>query len=549
MNGIENNEIENQVLGRLACYGKIGLLIEDAPDAKLRTAREIYAADGLPRWWLHCEDVESGGDAVGALARAVLDGEPSWARGLPAVLVADRYLKTTRSSNQVVPWDDQKRGCPAMIDTVTRLQSSGAVAVATVTSYFNPQGTPSGIHWQPRHHEPLFQLRRKMKPALLAFGPAEEAAVQSRLSAPAGLNEEELDEAACRSRLWASALEDLAAAFRPDSACIRILFTGAGASFANHPLAPGIPPTWFLLDWASWCVCNWEGQSMREPTWPLSSAEEKASQSNVLHGSVRTIQALLDNFIEKRSARQLQWTLEELFRDSRDNRSRLDDFVNAFRQALQRYDHDFPYHTWLLGQLPWTLIATTNFDSFHERAASSAASTLEDPDASEKARRLGDVLDDTYTKAARRSRDPIPRAGLFKPYGSLMRIGPLALTKENFWDLSEPFEKVLDSIIAGSRDAAWLVVVGQSLASDALTAMLERLLQRHRQREIRVFWVDPSCCRLNRHPNANARFLERFEDVLRSGVLPAGNHRVYPLPAQALDFAYDLWGRWKRRQR
>ena len=36
MNGIENNEIENQVLGRLACYGKIGLLIEDAPDAKLR---------------------------------------------------------------------------------------------------------------------------------------------------------------------------------------------------------------------------------------------------------------------------------------------------------------------------------------------------------------------------------------------------------------------------------------------------------------------------------------------------------------------------------
>jgi hypothetical protein len=544
--------IKDQVISRLFCYGKIGLLIEDAPDAQLRTAREMYAADGLPQWWLHWEDIESGKEALEALARAVLDGDPAWAQGLHAVVVIDRYLKRTSSSNQVVPWDDPAKGSAEMKNTFVRLRSSSAVSVATVTSYFNPQDTPRGIAWKPRHHEPLFQLRREMKSALLAFGPVERAPAEGRLRAPDGLSEEELEEAACRSRLWESTLDDLAAAFgRPEPACTRILFTGAGASLANHPLAPGIPPTWFLLDWASWCVCTRDGRSVREPTWPLTSAEETASQatgSRRPEKRVRTIRELLDQFAGDASARHLQWSLEELFKDRRDNHFRLDDFVNAFRQALQRYDHDYPYHTWLLSHLPWTLIATTNFDGFHEKAAASVASTLARPDTAERARRLGDVLElATRTGPARaRRRDPIPRAGLFKPYGSLMRIGPLALTQEDFWDLSRPFEKVLDSMIAKSEEAAWLVVVGQRLASDALTAMLEGLFQRHRRRELRVVWVDPFCCQLDRHPNANARFLGRFEDVLRGDAPPSERHRVYPLPCRALDFAYDLWGRWQR---
>jgi len=161
--------IADQVIGRLFCYGKLGLLIEDAPDAQLRTAREIYGADGLPQWWFHCDDVESGAEALGVVARAVLDGDPPWALGLLVVIVVDRYLKKTLTSTRVVPWDDPAKGSAGMVEIMARLQPSGPgipgsgspVKIATVTSYFNPQGTsPQDIPWKPRHHEPLFQLRR-----------------------------------------------------------------------------------------------------------------------------------------------------------------------------------------------------------------------------------------------------------------------------------------------------------------------------------------------------------------------------------------------------
>jgi hypothetical protein len=555
------SEVEDQIIDRLSCYGKLGLLIEDAPDAQLRTARELYGTDGLPQWWVHCEDVESSAEALAVVVRAVVDGNPSWASGLPVVMVVDRYLKKAPSSTQVVPWDDPVEGSAEMVRMMERLRpnppspgSGSAMAIATVTSYFNPQGTPQSIGWQPRHHEPLFQLRRKMHPSLLAFGPADKVPVAGWQRPSVVRKSEEMDEAVCRGRLWDNALDDLAAAFRPNFTCVRILFTGAGASFANHPLAPGIPPTWFLLDWASWRVCTRDGRSEREePTWPPRPAEEEAERAdNSAWSEIHTVRELLDRFAAGHSARNLQWSLEKLFEDRPDNHARLEDLVNAFRQVLQRYDHDFPYHTWLLAHLPWTLIVTTNFDGFHERAAASVASILANPDAAEQARRLGDVLElppsTSGSPFQRSDEEPVPRAGLFKPYGSLMRIGPLALTDEHFWKRIKPFQSILDPILARSQ-VAWLVIVGQRLASDALTAMLEMLLQNHFTRTIHVVWVDPSCCRRGSHPNAHAFFLDHFQQVVKGGGSAPGNHHFYPLPARALDFAYDLWGRWWRRQR
>jgi hypothetical protein len=549
----------------LFAFGKLGLLIEDAPDARLRTARELYAADGLPAWWLHCDNLEEGERALEAALEAVVAEQPSWARRLPLLAIIDRYLKEGPTSARAVAWDGGDFGeevSPAvrkMEEIVRRLLAASAthpVHVALVTSYSGPSRSSASkdLPWELRHHEPVYRLRRRLFHAerdaawlrqLLYFGPSKTAPILNPLS-PGDVFKSEEDQrvALCRALHWQTSITRLRASLAgadPEVACI--LLTGAGASLASDPLAPGIPATWFLLERACWQVTD--GRPERKPVWPR---DDRSGQGATEQDEVKSLDELCERYENGASVRNLKWSLERLFERGRRD-TRFEDFVAAFRQALQAWDHDFPYHFWLLAQLPWTLILTTNFDGFHERAAASATS-LSSAVGADPIRRLGDVLPFA---------DPPPLGplgsvtissllkgpGLLKPYGSLMTVGALALAHDDFWRrLDRVSQEYLKPLLEACREC-WIVAVGHRLASDALHHALEDLIQVH-GRKLRMLWIEPYPYRSDLEGFAAVR---RFRKVLENGAgADPFDHTpvACPLPARALDFAFDLWLDWKR---
>jgi hypothetical protein len=371
------------------------------------------------------------------------------------------------------------------------------------------------------------------------------------------------EEMACRARLWHQALPSLASAFQETDhpRCARILFTGAGASLANVPLAPGIPPTWFLLEWACWSVCQQRGlpgnEERAEPIWPVPSKPHQAIP-------VDSLDHLIDLYRGNHSVAELDWEpLEHLFKPLTGRSSQyLDDFSRAFRHILLRYDHGFPHHLWLLAQLPWTLIVTTNFDGFHERAASAAVSSGA-AFANDPIRRLGDLLpeirnpqeDEGFAWDGPQTLDALCAGpGLFKPYGSLTTMGSLALASNQFWDRVKPIGRCFD-VIRETCDECWLVVVGHAMASSALDATLVEFMKKGGAKEgfaVRVLWVDPMSCRLASRSRFD--FPGRFQDGIseaESTPREAGSVAVRPyapIPARALDFAYDLWQEYLRQK-
>src|SRR5439155_929650 len=74
----------------------------------------------------------------------------------------------------------------------------------------------------------------------------------------------------------------------------------------------------------------------------------------------------------------MDYDLMDLFSGSGHKTSDYSDgrvFESALRSVMIGFDRDFLYHHWLLAQLRWRAILTTNFDSFHERAAWAAMSS------------------------------------------------------------------------------------------------------------------------------------------------------------------------------
>lgn len=539
----------------LLAYGKIGLLIDDASDAKLRTAREIYGSDGLPSWWFHCEDVESAIEALRAACEAVVAGNPSWAKDLPFIVVIDRYLKL-RQKSRAVPWDspstEEARDGSEPKGALQDLQASmrrmlnaqdeqkhnpgrRRLIIAAVTSYFDPQEKERGIPWQPRHHEPLFQLRKEMGEELLSFGPSD---VQHPKLPLSKMSQQD----SCRRHFWDPTIDQLVQALHSnDRKTSFVLFTGAGASLANDRFAPGIPPTAHLLDWMSWDLI---GRTGIPPSWPRVVALQAGQKP-----PTTKLSDLIAQFEKGHSAAEFEWTLEDLFDHDADKRALAG--AESFRLALQRFDHGFPFHTWLLAQLPWTAILTANFDGIHERAAASAASSLTTEQA-RGVRRLGDIDLLSHKPSGTKRRvalnEFLKQAGLFKPYGSLTSIAPLALTQKDFWGRLGHVEKVLDLIFGGTNEC-WLVFLGYRLASSLLSSMIVGLLYRFRLKTtVHLVWVDPGCCNLNSHPHKEESLVKNFDRASTrktSEILP---HVFHPLPARALDFAYDLWCRYSRKR-
>jgi hypothetical protein len=584
-----DRKIVASVIETLFAYGKLGLLIEDAADARLRTARELYAADGLPAWWLHYDNLQEGTQALGAVWSAVVEGRPAWAHHLPVLVVLDRYVKEAPGSSRAVAWDE---GEPSkrvdagleMERSVRGIAERGAttsIMLELVTSYSGPSSSSgrSGFSWQLRHHEPLYQLRRRLhaevrdaapleqlqsgpapiprlpEPArfkqLLYYGPTPGAPVQDRAREPIFARDEDRRAALCRARYWHSCVGNVAEALaRVNQRVACILLTGAGASLANDPLAPGIPPTWFLLERACWQATA--GRAENKPVWPAERLRQGGAGPP---RKVNSLRELLDCYEDGQSALDLEWTLEELFKGGQPYDPRFADFASAFRQALHAWDHDFPYHHWLLCQLPWTLILTTNFDRFHENAAASAAA-LALPKKVDLVRRLGDAIPladqpaspGGLEQAAREEkRDPSAVSfsslrggpGLLKPYGSLMKIGELTLAHDDFWRRLEVVSRDYLRPVLADCDVCWLVIVGHHLASDALHHCVREL--RDYEQKLHLVWVEP-------RPYANNldgfHAFRHFRDTLNDNTTPEaveGQPRWSVLPARALDFAFDLW--------
>jgi hypothetical protein len=259
----------------------------------------------------------------------------------------------------------------------------------------------------------------------------------------------------------------------------------------------------------------------------------------------------------------LDWEpLENLFKPRSAEKELLEDFIRAFRHILQRYDHGFPYHSWLLARLPWTLVVTTNFDGFHERAASATVSSISTGNAAfvnESYRRLGYLLPEAQMSKdtgelvweGPQTFDELRQGpGLFKSYGSLTTMGPLALALDEFWERVEPIGHCFD-LIRKTCDECWLVVIGHGMASPALDSTLVELVKKAGSRKgfsVRALWVDPQSCRLATERRAYLDFRGRFENGIDGTVVP-GRHHYDPIPARALDFAYDLWQEYLRLRR
>lgn len=550
--------VTERVRELLFTFGKLGLLIEDAPDARLRTARELYGTDGLPLWWLRFDNLEEGTEALTAAWRAVARGEPEWARGLPLLVVLDRYLKESATSSRAVAWDENEdRPIVAVVREILAADKELPVHLKAVTSYSGPtQGSKTSgiVTWNLRHHEPLYQLRRRLAEGtpdsstkllpLLFYGPVEKPPVLDH-SGQKGVcaDGKQQKVALCRAQYWRKGIDALIEALDstdPGVACV--LLTGAGASLANDPFAPGIPDTWYLLEHACWEVTG--RPDARRPVWPPGSAASGKPAEEIT-----SLKTLLERYQSRKSVRDFDWALETLFNYEMQDPQTLRGFASAFRLALQLWDHDFPYQSWLLSQLPWTLILTTNFDGFHERAAANAVAYSR-PSAADLVRRLGDAIP---VPDARDKIPPIPSPeelmkgpGLLKPYGSLMTMGPLALAHRDFWSRIEWVSEGYIQPIMASCTELWIVVVGHRLASDALNTVLSDLLKdKEHSEKLRILWVEP-------YPYGNEN-LKHFECLRRCLEVLEGKQVAFskgpvvcPLPARALDFAFDLWSEWNR---
>src|SRR6185369_12795109 len=87
-------------------FGKIGLLVDDNNKLVLRrTARELYGAEALPKWWLVVGSVQCAESAIGEVVRLM-----SARDDLLAILLLDRLLPLRCDQDEYpAAWDDESK--------------------------------------------------------------------------------------------------------------------------------------------------------------------------------------------------------------------------------------------------------------------------------------------------------------------------------------------------------------------------------------------------------------------------------------------------------
>jgi hypothetical protein len=190
-----------------------------------------------------------------------------------------------------------------------------------------------------------------------------------------------------------------------------------------------------------------------------------------------------------------------------------------------RHDTSFSFHHWLLAQLPWKAIVTTNFDSFHERAAIHAAGHT----------RARAQRDQSFRLA-------MPGEWFEKMYGSLSEPKLLALNEDQIerkWPKAEVLRRFKKTI------PGTLVVLGHAMSDRLLESVIVDELS-----DWSILWVVPSAYSLSdrRASGQTGRSLKPWLDlVAKSQSAARGN--LGPLDGTAIDFAYDLFASYQSREK
>jgi hypothetical protein len=578
-------------------YGKIGLLIDDAQDANSRTARELYGSESLPEWWLQARSSECGALALQVFIQIV--GPPNSHGGRGIVLI-DRFLPVRQERDRPMAWDvskpvneEEQRICEEMKRLVRELISMDAESgrrrffwYELITSY--PHIPLDGYYtedtdplpWLTRSMEVLFKLRHRLPTTLLNYGP-ETSSKAARLDAiPRTRRFEKEDEASWKARTWRASIEGLAKALIDEDEPV-ILFTGAGASLAQGTYGAGMPPTWWLLEE----TCRTLVRDPRErgldfPTGRLEmnpgevfppreehgclheeiEASSESSQPFPIDKPIAPIDWLMDYLLASNlnHAHDLQCRLETIFSHerNRDSHRNAEIFYEHFRAHLERFDHGFPYHHWLLAQMPWTRIITTNFDGFHERAAFAAASELGPVE------RLACLaLGSSFPEVAFKIKDEKQFSRLsqsyrlFKPYGNLISPEVLALGDEQLTNFGQRLRMSFRGVQRTQR--GWLIVVGHAMKDKHIDDALGGLDGKRGefQKNFNLLWVTPDayrrCKPTNREDGTHRStwegwINEKMEERESGGFVNSSDRPSGPLSGTALEFSYDLWAEYQR---
>ena len=345
-----NNEALSKKVGSvLRAYGKIGILVDDTAEIVMRrTSRELYGAEVLPRWWVSVRSTACAIDALKSLGAAGAENDP-------AILIFDRFLPQACGETQTRPWDQQDSEPEGeLLGLASILRIRPRTECVFHTSY--PDARTSHISWQSRNPELMRGLRRKLAESketadLLRYGPR---------AGDGGSHRNR------RSR-WREIIHGLAIRMARQTGDDEpvILITGAGAALAARPDSPGMPRTSDLLDaaYSFRKTKSFDNPAIARESCLCEPCDVKRNADRQRARSVEELISLLDAGLR---AEDVDWNLLELFSESAAEGTAL---AYALKCVMLRYDTGFPFQHWLLAQLPWTSIITTNFDCFHERAA------------------------------------------------------------------------------------------------------------------------------------------------------------------------------------
>ncbi len=580
---MDNKGLQELVNKTWRAYGKIGLLIDDAPDAGASTARQLYGTETLPQWWLEAKSIECATVLLGTVRQLKRNGSEN-----SAVVIIDRTLPAT-CGGQSNPraWDresereedDETRSkFRAFFQEIVALLDAPAGMVLEFVTSFPPtidasrasESLPQDrIRWKTRTIEALAELRRNLPVPLLRFGPEANALV----TAPPvlGLEAAGLPEEKWLAHSWVKEIDDLAAemaASEDEGNGPFILLTGVGASLPTSTYGPGVPRTSWIVHEALRVVASGQlGERLDcvQPTGSLAKPlpvppPSRPDQCRCQHTHHRSDLRSKDAAVSLEAlahilqgqeglyAGSYPWKIEEFF----DRKCTLNErlrllFARAFKLVLQRFDDGFAYHHWLLAQLPWTAIITTNFDGFHERAAYAASRTV-----NERERVIQQILrrgaacpTSTLTSRRKGGRPILEDYGLFKPYGNLLELGPILMSFDDVTTAETSIRKALSLI--PKRAGARLVVIGQSMND---TQLAKKVLKLGARKGFKALWVDPLS-----HNRAAAVGLDlpdwdrNFHRTIQEFESKSGKSgRYLPMPIDATAFAHDLWHAYRRKQ-
>ncbi len=568
-------------------YGKLGLLIDDAPEAPSRIARALYGSEALPRWWRQLRSLDCGTWGLEEFVKIFESPCMGWLRGM---LIIDRYIPPSCAKRtKPIPWDQAESKLndfemqaaerfrraaeglkPMAFQDLGRPGDRPVYYALYLTSFFPmfsgsrdtskeedvaAKGRPT---WQRRSVETLHEERRSFGQSehwrgLLRFGPEREPPILRKTAVDRPRDLFVPEQAKWHAETWHKFIDRVAGYLAQEKRSV-ILLTGAGSSLAPAPTAPGMPATDTLLEEA--CARFWnrkrrrEGSGMAVEGMQCSCDDQASSRSELRFkkGSQAPIDWLIEQSERQGSIAGLRCPLEELFSiDLHRNVPEIfEKFHDAFRNALYRWDYGYALHHWLMARLPWAAIITTNFDGFHERAAAAAA-TL--PWLAAKARQepLRFANPVTWSGAPRLTRqdsetDQEIRESLFKPYGSLYAPdGKIALSLE---EINSYRGRMMSALAKSMGDGPGaLVVVGHSMRDPSMWRLLEAMDSMIAGFDL--FWVDPESYRRS----CEEETVEQapWERWMRERVTRKGEGGG-PVAAPAHEFVCDLWPAYLKKK-